>query len=386
MIYLDNNATTQIDPVACAAMEPFLREHFWNASSSYTAARPVRQALDKARSQCAALLGCEEREIIFTSGGTEANNTAIHSALALHPERRHIITCATEHDAVLNYCKHMEHSAGYTLTMLPVDAHGIPSLAELAAAIIPGQTALISLMWANNETGVISPIHAAATLASEHGILFHTDAVQAGGKLPMALNVSPVHYLALSGHKFHAPKGVGLLYVNKRVSFLPWMLGGGQEGQRRAGTENVASIVALGQAAESAHAHISAQPAGEDPIAALRDYFETALHERVTGIHFHGASSPRTPNTTNFHIEGTEAAAMMIVLDKLGVYVSAGSACHTGSQSMSPVLSAMGLTPEQGRQTLRVSLSRFTTRPEIDTAIEQFVLATAKVRATLGTG
>ncbi len=383
MIYLDNNATTPPDPLVTESMLPFLSAQFWNPSSGYTAARPVRKALDRARDQAAALLGCEPAEIIFTAGGTEADNAAIFSATQLYPDRRHLITCASEHDAVLNYCAWLERSAGYEITRLPTDARGIIELNDLRAAIRPGQTALISLMWANNETGVIAPVIGASAIAEESGILFHTDAVQAGAKIPLNLRDGHIHYLALSAHKFHAPKGVGLLYVNRRVAYQPWMLGGGQENQRRAGTENVAGIVALGTAAALGQAHLTAH-AGDDPVRRLRDYFEKSLASRIPGVHIHGADAPRTPNTSNLHIDGVEAAALMVLLDQRGVYVSAGSACHAGSHSMSHVLAAMGLTPEQGRQTIRVSLSRYTTQAEIDEALEHFTAAATRVKEVTG--
>ncbi len=381
MIYLDNNATTPLDPVAVEAMLPFLREHFANPSSGYEAARPVRKALTTAREQVAALLDCTPEEILFTSGGTEADNAAIFSATQLYPDRKHLITCATEHDAVLQYCAWLEKHHGYEVTRLPVSAGGIISLDELASALRPGRTALVSLMWGNNETGVLAPVAEAAALVEKAGILLHTDAVQAGAKIPISLRDSHIHYLALSGHKFHALKGVGILYVNHRVAFQPWMLGGGQEGKRRAGTENVAGIVALGTAAEQARLHMAAH--ATDPIGPLRDHLESELAARLPGVVFHGKVSPRTPNTSSLRIEGCEAAAMMVLLDRAGVCVSAGSACHTGSHSISHVLAAMGLSREQASCTLRLSLSRFTTAEDVEAAISNIVHAAEKVRSLM---
>ncbi|HWB07405.1 MAG TPA: aminotransferase class V-fold PLP-dependent enzyme [Verrucomicrobiales bacterium] len=383
MIYLDNNATTPLDPVVLEAMQPFLREHFANPSSGYGASQPVRKALGKAREQVAALLDCTPEEIIFTSGGTEADNAAIFSATRLYPDRRHIITCATEHDAVLNYCAFLEKQHGYEITRLSVTPEGIIRIEELEAALRPGRTAIVSLMWGNNETGVLGPVPEAAALAEKAGVLFHTDAVQAGAKIPVSLRGGHVHYLALSGHKFHAPKGVGVLYVNHRVAFQPWMLGGGQENSRRAGTENVAAIVALGAAAEQARLHMES---GGDEIGVLRDHFEAELSRRLSGVHVNGHRKLRTPNTSSLRIDGVEAAAMMVLLDRAGVCVSAGSACHTGSLHVSHVLSAMGLTREQASQTLRVSLSRFTTRADVEEALTQFVKAGEKVRSLLPAG
>lgn len=378
MIYLDNNATTPLDPLVVEAMLPFLREHFANPSSGYAAAKPVRQALSAAREQAAALLNVTPEEIVFTSGGSEADNAAILSAARLYPDRKHIITCATEHDAVLKACDWLEQREGFEITRLGVSAEGAVHPGELAAALRPGRTALVSLMWANNETGVLAPVLEAAALAEQAGVLFHTDAVAAGGKMPMRLRDGQVHYLSLSGHKFHAPKGVGLLYVNRRVAFQPWLLGGGQENKRRASTENVAGIVALGAAAELARRHLEN---GTDETGTLRDYFEQELARRLPGVSFHGRGTPRVPNTSSLRLAGCEAAAMMVLLDRAGVCVSAGSACHTGSHSISHVLAAMGLTREQAAETIRVSLSRFTTRADVEAAAGQFVKAAEKVRS-----
>jgi len=381
MIYLDNNATTPLDPAVLEAMLPFLREHFGNPSSGYDAARPVRKAVAKAREQVAALLDCTPEEILFTSGGTEADNAAIFSATQLYPDRTHIVTCATEHDAVLNYCAWLEKNHGYEITRIGVTPEGLVRLEELEAALRPGRTALVSLMWGNNETGVLAPIAEAAALAEKAGVLFHTDAVQAGAKIPISLRDGHIHYLALSGHKFHAPKGVGILFVNRRVAFQPWMLGGGQENSRRAGTENVAGIVALGAAAELARQHMERHAGQPDPIGRMRDQFEAVLTSRIPGVRINGHPRQRTPNTSSLRIEGVEAAAMMVLLDRSGVCVSAGSACHTGSHSVSHVLAAMGLTREQAAQTIRVSFSRFTSPAEVDEAIDHFVRAADKVRS-----
>ena len=384
MIYLDNNATTPLDPVVRETMLPFLGEHFANASSGYASARPVRRAVAAAREECAALLGCDPEEIVFTSGGTEADNAAILSARQLHPQKRHFVTCAAEHDAVLRALRRLEETEGCEVTRLGTRPDGTVDLDELAAALRPGRTALVALMWANNETGVVQPVVEAAALAEAAGALFHCDAVQAAAKVPMVLRDGCVHTLALSGHKFHAPKGVGLLYVNRRVAFAPMLLGGGQEGGRRAGTENVAGIAALGAAAAQGRKHLESVAAGgADPVCVLRDRFESALTSLVPGVTIHGAGAPRTPNTSNLRIEGVEAAAMMVLLDQKGVCVSAGSACHTGSHHVSPVLAAMGLSAEQARSTLRVSLSRFTTAAEIDAAVGHFAAAAERVRAVM---
>ncbi len=380
MIYFDNNATTAIEPTAVDAMQPFLREHYANPSSGTTFARHTRQAVARAREQVAALLGCEPGEVIFTSGGTEADNAAIFSATQIHPDRKHLVTAATEHDAVLNHCAWLEANHGYEVTRVAVNRDGVPDLAELAAAIRPGQTALVSVMAANNETGVCAPVAQAAALAEENGVLFHTDAVQMAGKVPLRLASTAIHYLAISGHKFHAPKGIGALFVSKRVRFQPMLLGGGQESHRRAGTENVPHVVALGQAAACALRHLEMHEAGEDPVRTLRDAFETGLRALLPGVEINGAGAPRTPNTTSVRIPGAPAEGMLILLDQQGICCSAGSACNTGALHPSHVLAAMGRSPEEARECLRFSFSRFNTDGEIQAALPVIAAAADKMR------
>lgn len=374
MIYLDNNATTPLEPNALEAMLPWLNERFVNPSSGSREARSVRGALDQSREQLARLLGCEPGEIVYTSGGTEADNTAIFSATEIYPARRHIITSVTEHDAVLKYLGWLESTRGYEITRLGVDESGDLDLHELAHRIRPNETALISLMWANNETGVVWPIADAAEIAAQHDILFHSDIVQAAGKIPLQLGETKVHYAAISGHKFHGPKGIGALYVNRHVPFHPLLHGGGQERDRRAGTENVAAIVGMGVAAEHAWQHLSA------PTHTLRDYFESELRRRIPDITVNGLSATRTPNTSNVRIPGTQAEGLMILLEQKGIHVSAGSACHTGALHPSPVLAAMGLSSEQARECLRVSFSRFNTQAEVDILLDALEAATRKMR------
>lgn len=370
MIYLDNNATTPLDPRVWTALRPWLETHFANPSSGSAAAREAQRALEHARAQVATLLGCQPAEIIFTSGGTEANHAAIHSATQLFPQRKHLITAATEHAAILAPLARLEAHSGYELTRLPVNAQGEISLDELAAAIRP-DTALVTLMWANNETGVVHPVVEAAALAAAHDVLFHTDAVQAVGKWPISLHDTSVHTLALSGHKVHGPKGLGALYVNRRSGYEPWLLGGGQEQGRRAGTENVAAIVGLGQAAELALV------ADSSP---LRDDFETALQQALPDVIFHGAETRRLPNTSHFQIPGTVAEGMMILLEKQGIIVSAGSACHTGALHPSHVLAAMGLDATAARASLRVSFGRQNTPQEMSLAVTALTAAAHKMR------
>jgi cysteine desulfurase len=382
MLYLDNNATTPVDPAAVEAMLPFLRESFGNPSSGYALGREAKKAVAVAREQVAALLGASPEEIVFTSCGTEADNSAIESALGLYPERRHLVTAATEHDAVINYCTDLRDSKGYEMTVLGVDSGGRIDLGELEEAIRPGETALVSLMWGNNETGVLAPVPEAAAIADAKGVLFHTDAVQAAGKIAMSLEETKVHYLAISGHKLHAPKGVGVLYLKKSVRFKPLFLGGDQESKRRAGTENVPYIVALGVAAEKARKHLAASASSSegDSIRLLRDRFEAELHRRIDGFYINGDLEHRTPNTSNLRFDGVDSDAIIILLDQKGICCSAGSACTTGALKPSHVLTAMGLSPQQARESLRFSFSRFNTEAELDEALVVLDAVVRKVR------
>lgn len=357
-------------------MLPFLRDNWANASSGYRFARPARHAVETAHGQVAALLGVTPEEIVFTSGGTESNNTALRSALALHPDRRHLVTCATEHDATLRPCEEFA-AQGIEVTVLPVDSEGRLDLAAYEAALRPGQTACVSLMWANNETGLIHPVAEAAAMAHERGILFHTDAVQAAGKVPLNLAATRVHYASLSAHKIHGPKGVGALYVSQSARFHPSQLGGGQESGRRSGTLNVPGIVGMGAAAEAARHHLETD---DGALAARRDRFEAGLIRRIPGVHLHSTQAPRIPNTCSFRLDGVDAQGAIILLDNRGVCVSSGSACATGSIKPSHVLTAMGLASRPARETLRVSLARTTTDIEIETALSALEAAVAKLR------
>jgi cysteine desulfurase len=375
MIYFDNNATTSIDPAVLDAMLPFLKEQYGNPSSAYSFGKRVAQAVEHAREQVAALIGCEPSEVLFTSCGTESDNTALQSALSIDADRKHIITSKVEHSAII---KHAESLArrGYEVTWLDVDSKGRIDLSQLEAAIRP-DTAVVSLMWANNETGVLFPIKEAAEICRKQQTLFHTDAVQAVGKIPIALRTTAIQFLSLSGHKLHAPKGVGALYVNRRARFFPFLIGGGQENKRRGGTENTASIVGLGKAAELAAAHIQAE---ERFVRDLRDTFERQALERIPGVTVNGDQEQRLPNTTNLSIEGVDSEAMLMILDQQGVCCSAGSACTTGSLEPSHVLRAMGLSTEQARASLRFSFGRTNTMEEVDQALAILVRAVQKLR------
>ncbi|MFQ3670478.1 MAG: cysteine desulfurase NifS [Verrucomicrobiia bacterium] len=366
MIYLDNNATTAVDPAVLDAMLPFLKENYGNPSSSYSFGRRTAAALDTAREQVAALLGAEPRDILFTSCGTESDNTAIASALAT-TGHRHLVTTSVEHSAVKNQAEHLER-LGYGVTWLPVAPDGQLDPAAVAEAIRP-DTAIVSIMWANNETGVLFPIESIANLCAERGILFHTDAVQAVGKLPIRFHAAPIHFLALSGHKLHAPKGIGALAVRRRTRFSPLLLGGAQEKGKRGGTENVAAIVGLGRACELALARLDDE---NQRVRALRDRLETGILTRVPSARINGASAPRLPNTTNITFPGAEASHLLARLDQAGVCASAGSACTSGTVSPSHVLKAMGLRDPDALASIRFSLATSNTEAEIDHVLNLF--------------
>src|SRR5436190_18573089 len=375
LIYLDNNATTQLDPGVIEEMVPFLREHYGNPSSGYAFAARARKALDLARERLAALLGCEPSEIVFTSGGTESNNAVINSALQSDPRGKHVVTSAVEHSAVLRPCQDLMER-GCEVTFVGVDRDGNVDLAELEAAIRP-ETALVSMMWANNETGVLFPVEQIAEICRAKGVLFHTDAVQAVGKIPIRLRDTVINFLSLSAHKFHGPKGVGALYVNRRTRFHPLIAGGGRENGRRGGTENVASIIGLGKAAELAAEYLSAD---KTQVRSMRDRFERAILERVSEASVNGAGAARIPNTSSCSFEGIESPAALLLLDRHHICCSAGSACRTGSQEASHVLRAMDSSGDRARRSLRFSFSRFNTDAQIDRAIEIVPKVIAKLR------
>ena len=376
IIYLDNNATTQLDPAVIEEMLPYLTDYYGNPSSGYAFGAQVRRAIDLARERVAALLGCESGEIVFTSCGTEANNAALNSALQLDSARQHIVTTAVEHSATFRHCEVLS-KRGCGVTTVGVDGEGNLDLEELESALTP-QTAIISAMWDNNETGVLFPVEKIAEIARRKRVLFHTDAIQAAGKIPISLANSTINSLSLSAHKLHGPKGVGALYVNKRSAFRPSLLGGSQENNRRAGTENVASIVALGKAAQCAMAALEDE---ETRVRALRDRFETSVLERVPGSSVNGGRAARLPNTTNFSFAGIQSDAALMMLDRERICCSAGSACRTGALESSRVLRAMKLSDEGARGSMRFSFSRFNTEAEVDKAVEILAQVIAKLRA-----
>jgi cysteine desulfurase len=363
IIYLDNNATTQVDPAVVEEMVPYLSKFWGNPSSGYTFGAQVRKAVDLARERVAKLLGCEPSEVVFTSGGTESNNTAINAALRIDPKRQHIVTTAVEHSAILRYCEDLAKRT-CDVTFLGVNEEGELDLAELESAIRP-DTAIVSIMWANNETGVVYPIDAIAEIARRKHVLFHTDAVQATGKVPLNLSERGISFLSLSAHKLYGPKGVGALYVNRNVRFSPMIFGGSQENKRRAGTENVASIVGLGKAAE-----LAACTEEQTRIHGLRDRFETQLLQKIPDLMINGNPHNRLGNTSNLSFRGIDAQALLLMFDQKGICSSIGSACLTGSLQSSHVLRAMKLDEERARGSVRFSLGRYNTEAQIEKALE----------------
>ena len=346
-------------------MLPFLTKYYGNPSSGYALAAKVRTAVDLARERLAASLGCEASEIVFTSCGTESNNAVINSALQFEPRGKHIVTSAVEHSAILRPCQDLA-KRGCEVTFLGVDQDGNVDLGELEAAIRP-ETAIVSLMWANNETGVLFPVEKIAEMCREKGVIFHTDAVQAAGKIRIRLHDTAINFLSLSAHKFHGPKGVGALYVNRRTRFYPSIVGGGQENGRRGGTENVALITGLGKAAERAAESLSEE---ETRVRAMRDRFEKTILEAVSGASVNGAGAKRLPNTSSVSFDGIESPAALLLLDRHHICCSAGSACRTGSQEASHVLRAMNPKGDGARRSLRFSFGRFNSDAQVDRAIE----------------
>ena len=377
IIYFDNNATTPLDPAVIEEMLPFLTKYYGNPSSGYAFAARARKAVDLARERLAALLGCAPSEIVFTSGGTESNNAVIHSALKFEPRGKHVVASAVEHSAVLRPCQDLE-KCDCAVTFLRVDRDGTVDLADLEAALRP-QTSLVSIMWANNETGVLFPVEKIAEICRRKGVLFHTDAVQAVGKIPIRLRETAINFLSLSAHKFHGPKGVGALYINGGTRFNSLIAGGGQENGHRGGTENVASIVGLGKAAELALKYVAE---GKENVRSMRDRFEKALLESVSGASVNGAGALRIPNTSSLSFEGIESSNALLLLDRNGICCSAGSACRTGSHEASHVLRAMNPGGDGARRSLRFSFGRFNTEAEIDRAIEIVPKIIGKLRGT----
>lgn len=374
--YLDNNATTRVAPEVIEAMLPFLQEHWGNPSSAYGFGHGVARHVEKARMQVAELINADAREIAFTSCGSEGNNTAIHSAITTQPEKRHIITTAVEHSATLNYCKFLQKQ-GYTVTYMPVEPDGSLDLHLLEKKIRP-DTAIVSVMWANNETGVLFPIEEIAAICRSRHVLCHTDAVQTPGKLKIDVKTLGVDFLSLSGHKLHAPKGIGLLYVKKRTKFVPYLIGGHQEHGYRAGTENVPYIVGFGRAAELAMEHL---PEENTRVRAMRDRLETTVFKTIPNTARNGAKEPRLPNTANLSFANVEAEAILLLLDRLGICASSGSACTTGSIEPSHVLTAMDVKRPLAKGSIRFSLGRYNSEEDVDYVLEHLPGVIQKLRA-----
>ncbi len=389
-IYLDANATTPLLPEVFDAMRPWLLESFGNPSSTHQQGQHARAAIERARDQLARLLGCRASELIFTSGGTESDNLALFGTLS---SGQHLITSTTEHHAILHAAQALE-KRGVEVTYLPCDSAGLIAPESLRAALRPN-TRLVSILFANNETGVIQPIAELARIARSQAALFHTDAVQAAGKLPLdlATDLRDVDLLSLSAHKLYGPQGVGALFLRRKTTLRPMFHGGPHERQRRAGTENVAGIVALGQAAAAAQAWLAPTPGTPgfasdtwlpnppETLASLRDHLESSVLQQIPNSSINGRTAPRAANTTNLCFDGLEAESLLIALDLQGIAVSAGSACQSGATEPSHVLLAMGLTPAQARASIRLSLTRHTTKAEIDRTIEVVTAAVTRLRA-----
>ena len=376
LYYFDNNATTRVAPEVVDAMLPFFTDQWGNPSSAYSFGNQLTKSIDAAREKVAALIHADPREIVFTSCGTESNNAAINSAIRLNPKKRHIITTAVEHSANIKYCKFLE-TQGYEVTWLPVEPDGSIDIHLLVEAIRP-DTAIVSIMWANNETGVLFPIEEAAAICQGHEVLFHTDAVQVAGKLKIDVQSLGVDFLSLSAHKLHAPKGIGTLYVKRRTPFQPLVIGGQQERGRRGGTENVPYIVGFGRAAELAIENIHDE---NTRVRRMRDRVEDTILKKIPDTIRNGSRQHRLPNTSNLAFTGVEAEAILLLLSQFDICASSGSACTTGSIEPSHVLTTMGLNPDLARSAVRFSLGKYNTDEEVDYLLEHLPSIVQRLRA-----
>ncbi|TAK03047.1 cysteine desulfurase NifS [bacterium] len=364
MIYLDYNATTPVLPEVTEEMTPYFTNEWGNPSSSYKFGSKLKAVIEKAREQVAELVEAHPMEVIFTSCATESNNAAIHSALKAHPGKRHIVTSAVEHSSVLNYCMVLEKE-GYRVTYLPVDRDGMLKLADLENAITE-ETAVVSLMWANNETGVLFPVKEIAEVCRSHGVLYHCDAVQAVGKIDVDVQKIPIDYLSITGHKFHAPKGIGALYVRRKTPITAYVHGGHQERNLRGGTESVPLIVGMGKAAQLARKHL---PDYEKKVRPLRDMLEDGVLKSIPNTELNGHKTQRLSNTTNITFHGIESEALLILLDKEGICASSGSACLADSDEPSHVIKAMKPESNASRQMVRLSLGSSNTVNDVKQAL-----------------
>lgn len=376
MIYTDNNATTRVADEVIQEMLPYLGQLYGNPSSMYGFADMVHKKVRQARAQVAGLINADPGDIIFTSCGTESDNAAINAAISAFPQKKHIITTAVEHPAIKNLCAHLQEKKGYKVTFVPVDNKGRLDLDTLYKAM-SDDTAVVSVMWANNETGVIFPIAEIAEKAKEKGIWFHTDAVQAVGKIPIDVKAAGVDMLSLSGHKIHAPKGIGALYVRKGIKFSPFLIGGHQEKGRRGGTENTASIIGLGKACELAKAHL---PLMDTQVREIRDYLETRLLDAIPATSVNGDRENRLPNTLSIGFDAVEGESILMLMNQAGICASSGSACTSGSLDPSHVLMAMKVPFKSAHGTIRFSLSHYNTKAEMDTIVQTLVPAIDRLR------
>ncbi len=366
VVYVDNNATTQVAPEVLEEMLPYFHDLYGNPSSMHSFGGQVGAKLKEARQKMASLIGATPDETLVTSCGSESDNTAIRATLESYPDKKHIITTRVEHPAILNLCEYLAEN-GYRVTFLPVDRQGRLNPEDLYKSL-SDNTAIVSIMWANNETGVIFPIEEMARVVRERGVVFHTDAVQAVGKIPINVQQVPVDMLSLSGHKLHGPKGIGALYIRKGTKFSPFLIGGHQERGRRGGTENVASIIGLGKACELAGKHIGEE---NERVKHLRDKLENEILKRVPNAMVNGDRERRLPNTTNISFEYVEGEAILLMMNELGICASSGSACTSGSLEPSHVLRAMGVPFTAAHGSIRFSLSIYNTEEEIDFIVEQ---------------
>ena len=374
-VYVDNNATTKVAPEVLEAMLPYFSEYYGNPSSMHFFGGQVQKKVDEAREKVADFLGVDPSEIVFTSCGTESDNAAILGTLDSYPEKRHLITTRVEHPAIGNVCTYLGRK-GYRITELSVDREGRLNLDELRESIIE-ETALVTVMYANNETGMIFPIDEIGEIVKAKGIPFHTDAVQAAGKIPLNMKKSKIDMLSISGHKLHAPKGIGVLYIRKGTRFSPYMIGGHQEKGRRGGTENVPYIIGLGKACELAKKHLGEE---NTRVKALRDYLEVKLLEKIPNTLVNGDRVNRLPNTVSVSFEYVEGESILLLLSDLGICASSGSACTSGSLEPSHVLRAMGVPFTAAHGSIRFSLSVYNTKEEMDYIIEHLPPIIQKLR------
>ncbi len=374
-IYFDNNATTKVADEVLEEIKPYFCDLYGNPSSMHTFGGQIGIKIREAREKTAALLGCDPGEIIFTGCGTESDNTAIKGTLAAHPDKRKVITTRVEHPAVLSVCRDLENQ-GYTVVELSVDKKGRLDLSELKSHL-DDNTAIVTIMFANNETGVVFPVEKIAEIVKSKGVIFHTDAVQAVGKIPINLSKSNIDLLSLSGHKLHAPKGVGILYVRKGTRLAPFMLGGHQEGGRRAGTENVPGIIGLGRACELAMRNFDQE---NKKVKSLRDKLEKGILAKCPDCMVNGDTESRLPNTSNISFEFIEGESILLMLDRFGICASSGSACTSGSLEPSHVLRAMGVPFTAAHGSIRFSLSRYNTEEEVDFTVEKIPPIIARLR------